>query len=132
MSHPIRSSGRACRQLALVVAGAALVACASAPPPPVAELQAARQAIANAEQARAAEHAPLQLREARERLDAANNAVENEETLAAHRLAEQSRVLAELAFAKAEMEDARKVNEEIVRSTAVLMEEMQRRTGGTQ
>ena len=50
--------------------------------------------------------------------------------LTAQHLAEESRVLAELAFARAEMEDARIVNEEITRGTLVLQEEMQRGTGG--
>lgn len=117
---------------ALAGAVIALAACASTPPPPVASLEAARQAIANAEQARAVEHAPLELREARDKLAAANNAVDNENMLAAQQLAEESRVLAELAFARAEMEDARIVNDEIIRSTVVLHEEMQRGTGGRQ
>ncbi len=118
--------------LRIAAAGAiiSLGACASTPPPPVASLEAARQAIANAEQARAVEHAPLELREARDKLAAANNAVENENMLTAQHLAEESRVLAELAFARAEMEDARIVNEEITRGTLVLQEEMQRGTGG--
>lgn len=118
--------------LRIAAAGAiiSLGACASTPPPPVASLKAARQAIANAEQARAVEHAPLELREARDKLAAANNAVENENMLTAQHLAEESRVLAELAFARAEMEDARIVNEEITRGTLVLQEEMQRGTGG--
>ena len=118
--------------LRIAAAGAiiSLGACASTPPPPVASLEAARQAIANAEQARAVEHAPLELREARDKLAAANNAVENENMLTAQHLAEESRVLADLAFARAEMEDARIVNEEITRGTLVLQEEMQRGTGG--
>lgn len=120
--------------LRIGIAGAVitLAACASTPPPPVASLEAARQAIANAEQARAVEHAPLELREARDKLAAANNAVDNEEMLTAQHLAEESRVLAELAFARAEMEDARLVNDEIIRGTVVLQEEMRRDTGGLQ
>lgn len=117
---------------ALAGAVITLAGCASTPPPPVASLEAARNAIEDAEQARAIEHAPLELRESREKLAAANNAVDNENMLAAHYLAEESRVLAELAFARAEMEDARIVNEEIIRSTAVLGEEMQRGAGGRQ
>ena len=119
--------------LAILVAG--LTACASTPQPPVASLEAARQSISNAEQVRAAEDAPLELQRAREKLHAANNAVDNENMVAAERLAQESRVLAELAFAKAEMADARRVNDEIVRTTEVLREELQRdqrarRTGG--
>lgn len=117
---------------ALAGAVIALAACASTPPPPVASLEAARQAIANAEQARAVEHAPLELREARDKLAAANNAVDNENMREAQQLAEESRVLAELAFARAEMEDARLVNDQIIQSTVVLQEEMQRRTGDQQ
>lgn len=119
---------------ALAVGAALLAACAATPQPPVGALESARQAISNAEQVRAAEDAPLALMRAREKLTAANNAVDNENMLAAERLAVEARVLAEYALAKAELADARRVNEEIVQTTQVLREELQRNsmTGGRQ
>lgn len=128
----IEKFSQAMRAGALAGALGLLAACASTPPPPTAALEAARQSIASAEQVRATEDAPLELSRAREKLDAANNAVDNENMLAAERLANEARVLAELAFARAEMADARRVNQEIARTTDVLREELQRdrTTGG--
>ena len=63
---------------------------------------AAQLAIENAEQDRVADHAPAELRDAREDLAAARSAVQDEDMVLARRLAEQSRANAELASAKAE------------------------------
>lgn len=120
-SFPFRS-----RTAILAVAMGLLAGCASTPPPPTAELGSAQQAISNAEQARASQDAPLELTRAREKLHAANNAASNEDMESAERLARESRVLAELAAAKAEMVGARRVNEEIVKATEMLEEEMRR------
>ncbi|HEX7046908.1 MAG TPA: DUF4398 domain-containing protein [Gammaproteobacteria bacterium] len=118
------------RRGALIVTMAlALAACASTPPP-VASLESARQAVAQAERARAADTAALELSEARDKLAAANNAVKNENMLIAQRLADEARVLAELAFARAERADAQRVNAEIVEGTAILREEILRQAGG--
>lgn len=117
-------------RLAAAVAGLlALAACASEPVPPTQALQAAELAIANAEQARSAEYASLELVEAREKLTAARTAVTQEKMVLAQRLAEQSRVDAELASAKAEAAKARAVNDEMQKSTNALKQEMQRNPG---
>lgn len=110
-----------------------IVACASDPPPaPKMELQAAEQAISNAEQGRVAEFSPLEMKEAREKLSLAKDAVQSEEMRTARRLAEQSRAVAELAVAKSEAMKAKKANEEIVENIDTLKEEMQRHSGGQQ
>lgn len=123
------TSHRAATRVAIAAMAFALAACASTPPP-VASLESARQAIAQAERARAADTAALELAQARDKLAAANNAVENENMMAAQRLADESRVLAELAFVRAERADAKRVNEEIIEGTAILREEIQRQSGG--
>jgi len=51
---------------------------------------------------------------------------------AAQRLAEESRVSAQLAFAKTEQVKAVAVNDEMKRSNNTLMEEMQRKSGDQQ
>jgi putative cell wall-binding protein len=109
-----------------------LVACASAPKPPTAALQAAESAITNAERARVADHASQELTQAREKLTAANAAVRQEQMVLALRLAEQSRVDAELATARAEEIKARAINDEMKKSTHALEQEMQRNTGARQ
>jgi uncharacterized protein (UPF0264 family) len=107
----------------------ALAACASPPKPPTAALQAAELAIASAEQARVADYASLELGEAREKLTAARGAVQQEQMVLAGRLADESRVSAELASAKAEAAKAKAVNDEMRKSTETLKHEMQRNPG---
>jgi hypothetical protein len=121
--------------LRLVIASAGLtmlVACASVPQPPTAQLQAAESAITDAEKARAAEFAAAELAEARDKLRAANSAVQKEEMVQALRFAEQSRVDAELASARAEAARAGIVNDDMRKSIVMLKQEMQRNTGETQ
>jgi len=112
------------------VAGLLLLgACASAPQPPTADLQAAEMAIANAERARVADYASVELSEARDKLTAARSAVQEEQMSRAQRLAQQARVDAELASARAEVAKARVVNEQMQKGTDTLKQEMQRTTG---
>lgn len=106
-----------------------LASCASTPQPPTQALQAAELAITNAEQARVADYASSELNEARENLAEANSAVLVKEMELARRLAEQSRVNAELAFARAEMIKAKAVNDDMQKSIDTLKVEMQRNTG---
>ena len=130
---PIRSTKRqAARSLRLVVAAAGLftlVACASTPPAPTHALQGAEAAITNAEQARVADYASIELNEARENLAAARKAVQDKDRARAERLAEQARVNAELASANAGLTKARVINEEMQTSIDVLKQEMQRGPG---
>lgn len=130
---PISSAKRnwgASLRLASAAAGLlALAACASAPKPPTAELQAAEQAIAEAEKAKVADYASPELGEARDKLTAARSAVEQEKMVTARHLAEQSRADAELASAKAEVAKAKAVNDEMRKSTTTLKQEMQRNPG---
>jgi hypothetical protein len=109
----------------------ALSACASTPEEPTAQLRAAEQAIADAERAEAGQHAAGELSEARTKLESANAAVRDEKMEQAARLAEQARVDAELANARTAAAKAQAVNDEMKRSTQTLIEEMQRRPGGT-
>ena len=110
----------------------AFSAAIAAPPPPDANLQAAQQAIANAERVDASTHAGVELGEARGKFAAAQQAVSEKKMLLASRYADEARAEAELAAAKAGAVKAKAVNEDIKRSTATLVEEMQRKTGGTQ
>lgn len=108
-----------------------LAACASTPAPNEA-LQAAELAITNAERARVADYAAPELGKARDKLAAARAAVNEEDMLLAERLAEQSRVGAELAMAKAEVGKTQAVNDEMKKSTEVMQQEMQRNRGLSQ
>lgn len=110
----------------LVASMALLAACASAPPAPESELDAARVAISNAEKADANRYAGAELGEAREKLAMADGAVRQESMVAAERLAQQSRVQAELASARTAAAKAAQVNAEMERGAEALTEEMKR------
>lgn len=103
--------------------------CASTPKPPMAELQAAEQAIASAERARVADYASVELSAARDKLSAAQSAVKEEKMVLAQRLAQQAKADAELASARAEVAKARVVNEQMQKGTDTLKLEMKRKTG---
>ena len=115
-------------RIALPLLLLASAAFASAPPP-VTNLQAAQQAIANAERVDAASLAPVELGDARAKLSAAEKAVAEKEMVAGAQFADQARADAELAAARAGATKANTVNAEIKKSTATLVEEMQRKTG---
>jgi hypothetical protein len=85
----------------VLLLAAGLAACASVPPPK-SEIGKADLALRKAEQADAAHFAPLEMRTARTKLEAAHAAMREEENLKARRLAEQAKVDATLAEATAQ------------------------------
>ncbi|HET9695036.1 MAG TPA: DUF4398 domain-containing protein [Steroidobacteraceae bacterium] len=118
---------------ALSGAAVLLAGCASTPPAPTAQIEAARQAINDAERAQAAQHAAPELGQARSKIAAAEAAVQNEDMDDAARLAEEARVDAELADARTAAVKAKMANDEIRRANSAVLDEMQRTTtGGTQ
>jgi hypothetical protein len=118
------------RRLRIAVGFAASVlivaACASTPPP-TANLTAARSAITDAEKADAGHYAAPELGEARDKLRAADHAVEEKRMDGALRLAD-----AELASAKTGEAKGAAVNLEMQQSNQALVEEMQRKSGAAQ
>ena len=106
-----------------------LAACASTPPAPTANLQAAQQAIAAAERSEAARYAPGELSEAHTKLALADSAVSEKKMVVAERFADQSRAEAELASAKTSAAKANAVNDEMKRSNGTLIDEMKRGSG---
>lgn len=89
-----------------------LGACASTPPAPSANLQAAQQAIAAAERGEAARYAPGELGEAHAKLTLADTAITEKKMVLAEHFADQSRAEAELASAKTSAVKADAVNDE--------------------
>lgn len=106
-----------------------LVACASTSEAPAAALQSAEMAIATADRERIAGYPSSELTEARENLNAARSALQQEKMVLALRLANQSRVNAELATAKSELIKAQTVNDEMQNSIDTLKQEIQHNTG---
>ena len=128
------TSARASRpRLRLAVAGMALCVAAAAnansPPNHAPNLQAAQQAIENDERDEAASLAAAELSEARGKLSSAQQAVTEKKLLVAAQLADEARASAELAAARSGAAKADAVNQDIKKSTATLIEEMQRKTG---
>jgi len=113
------------------VGGALLLAACASSPPPVVALDEAKQAIAVADRAHIADASSPELAEARTRLAAADSAVTAKQMVEAERLAQESRVDAELAFAQSEAAKNQAVNDEMLHSTDTLSHEMQRNAGAT-
>lgn len=125
----ISSMGRRAAAILSLASVGLMAACATVPPEPTVALKAAEQAISVADRARIADAASPELSEAREKLAAAQTAVQDKHMVEAERLALESRADAELASAKTEAAKALAVNEEMKRSTEVLRQEMQRNSG---
>ena len=106
--------------------------CASTPPIPSTSLQAAQQAIGDATTVDAGRFAAAELDEARAKLTAAQQAVEQKQMVAAEQLAKEARADAELASARTAAAKASAVNQEMRQSNATLVEEMRRKTGVSQ
>jgi hypothetical protein len=109
--------------------GALLLAACASTPPPLAALAEAKQAIASADQARIADASSPELAEARTKLTAADAAVQSRKMLVASRLAQESRVDAELSLANSNSQKNQTVNDEMLHSTDVLSEELRRNAG---
>jgi len=128
MNKPTRASPSRRPIVAAGVAGVLMLlgACASTPPAPDSALDAAKTAISNAEKVDASHYAGAELGEARQKLALADSAVRDEDMVLAERLAQHSRVQAELASARTAAAKAAEVNKEMERGADALTEEMQR------
>ncbi|MDT8438871.1 MAG: DUF4398 domain-containing protein [Wenzhouxiangellaceae bacterium] len=107
------------------------IGCAVTPPAPTASLAAAQQAITSAERSDAQKYASGELNDARQRLQLAERAVRDQNMIEAERLAEESKVAAELAAATTETSKVLESNQELSRGVQALLDEM-RRTGDQQ
>lgn len=112
--------------LIVIVAGPLLlsVGCASQKSVAIESLLAAEQAIDSAERARVSEYAAAELMQARDILNRAKLAKTNKDLINADRLAQQSLVTAQLAFARAELVKAEQINTEIEYSIEQLKQEI--------
>lgn len=104
----------------------ALVAACATTPPPTDLMSRANSALSEAEQSGARQHAPLEMRFAREKYAAAQSAMGREDYQEARRLAEQAIANARLAEAKADAADARAAAQEVRKSVEALRRELLR------
>ena len=84
---------------AIAFAMLGMASCASAPPP-TEEIAAAKLAVRQVQNSPAQTHAPAEVRQARNKLEAAERAMDAEAYVKARRLAEQATVDAQLADVK--------------------------------
>ena len=99
-------------KIALLALTAVLLAACASVPVPKSELAAADLALRKADQSDAAHYAPLDARMARDKYQAATQAVDKDENLLARRLAEEAAVDAELADVKARAARAKEAADE--------------------
>jgi hypothetical protein len=103
-----------------------ILGCASVPPPT--ELMAVSSAsLADANAAGANEAAPIEMRAARDKLDRAKAAMSDKNNELARSLAQEARVDAQLAEAKAHAAKASKAAEAVHEDSRVLQEELKRK-----
>jgi len=112
-------------QLTLACAAVVLGACASTPPP-TDQIAVSKVAVANAVSAGGAEYAPVELRSAQDKLDAANRSMAKKDYDDARVYAEQAQADARLAETKAESAKARKSAAVMQDDIRVLREELAR------
>lgn len=120
--------------MAIGVVSVWVSACASSTPPPRDELTRADTAIKQAEQAGAAEAAPLELREAKKNYQEASQISGNDKDdyVRAQRLAERAIADAELAASLARAKRAETIAGEVREGVQTLQQELNRPGGGVQ
>ncbi len=110
-----------------MIAGMALITACGSTNPPTQQLTETRMVIEQAEQSGAQDHAPLQIRDAKIKLQQAREAVDDNEFDKAIRLLEHARVDAELAQVKAQSAKSQNAASELRESIRVLKEELERK-----
>ena len=113
------------RFVLILLLAAGLGACASVPPPE-SQMGKADLALRKAEQADAAHFAPLEMRTARTKLEAARVAMREEDNLEARRLAEQAKLDATLAEATAQAAQRQEATDTIRADIEALRAEAER------
>lgn len=106
-----------------------LSACASVPPP-TEQLATGRSAVSSAQQAGAPQYAPVELAQARTKLQNAETAMRAEDFAVARRLAEEAAADASLAQARAGSARARQAAEQVDESIRTLRSELERSPAG--
>ena len=112
----------------LIITALVLAGCATSMPSD-SSFSSAEQAIAQAEQAGAEEHSPVELRFAREKLSQARYGMEVRDFDAATLLIEQSEINAELALARTRAALQRQKVNDLQSANAILLEQMRQTFG---
>ncbi len=124
------SSGKKAARYGLMLGILFLLASCASTKPPTQELARTEAAIDQADQVGAQDYAPLEIREARKKLQQAKELSEEGEHEKAKRLAERAEVDAELAESKALSEKAQSAVRQLRESIRLLKEEINQNQQG--
>lgn len=113
-------------KIGVTMAAAIFVAGCASVPAPVEQMAVAKVAVSNATSAGGNEFAPLPLKSAMEKMDAAERAMAEENYELARQLAEQAQVDAQLAAARARSAKAQKAASALQEGNRVLRREIDR------
>lgn len=111
----------------LPVMAAAFVAGCASTPPPLEQMASSRTAVEEAQRAGAAEHAPIELRDAQQKYASANAAMGRQDYDQARRLANEAIADARLASTKAQGARAQNAAAEVNKSLEALRNELQKK-----
>ncbi|WP_273121759.1 DUF4398 domain-containing protein [Ferrovum myxofaciens] len=123
--HYIKSN-QILRRIGVIMGAAILVAGCASTPPPTAQMAISKTAVSNASSAGGTEYAPLQIKSAKEKLDAAEQAMVAKNYVLAKQLAEEAQVDAELAVAVARSNQAKKAADAVQEDSRALHQEIDR------
>ena len=125
LSNPGFSLGY--RTLVAGVFATLMFGCATTPPP-IEQMAISRAAVSNATSTGANEFAPLVLKSAMEKMDAAERAMAEKNYVTAQQLAEQAQVDAQLAGSMARSAKAQKASDTVQEDNRILREELDRKS----
>lgn len=125
-NHP--RSHQVLRGIGVSVAAVILMAGCASVPPPIEQMAVSRAALNNANSAGANEFAPVQLKSAMDKMQAAEQAMTAQDYPLARQLAEEAEVDAKLAGLTARSVKAQKAAEAVQEDSRVLRKEIDRKT----
>lgn len=115
-------------RIVVTVGAAIFIAGCANTPAPVEQMAVSRAAVINASSAGADELAPLQLKSAKEKMDAAERAMTEKDYVRARQMAEQAQVDAQLAAEAARSAKAKKAADAVQEDARILRQELERKT----
>lgn len=116
------------RMIGVTVAAASLMTGCVTTPAPLEQMAVSRAAVSNANNTENNELAPLQLKSAKEKMQAAERAMTEKDYVLARQMAEQAQVDAQLAGAMARSAKAKKAADALQEDSSALRQEIDRKS----
>ena len=116
------------RRIGISVAAAILMAGCASTPAPLEQMAISRAAVSNANNTENNELAPLQLKSAKEKMEAAERAMVAKDYVLARQLAEEAQLDAQLAGTMARSAKAKKAADALQEDSSVLRQEIDRKS----